>query len=364
MGAQQQPPSAPDPSKTFKEGIQIWLKNLPKMLQAEQKYRTRTDPKRIQEQQALQARFGPTQYAQQLQALQQLDPTGYAARQALGGRIGADLTAGGVDPLQTAGYRALMSGVTGEYNRGYDPGWDLRRQIEQSYLSRGNNPFGNAALAAQGVYTGARLQQLRQQRTQNLAGALGIQTPGEKALAQAGSYVSTIPSYLAGLQNIGSVQPDRSFAYANPQAGYMGQQFGLQNYPNQYNAAQQPNPWMNALGGAAGGAASGAMLGSVYPGIGTAAGAIGGGLIGGLGGYFQSDPKTKRDIKLVGKVPIYEYRYREPYRSNLGLEGTFRGPMSTDVKKLDSGAVVKIMGHDFVRSPNSLGLNRVKVKEE
>jgi hypothetical protein len=252
-----------------------------------------------------------------------------------------------------------MSGVTGDYNRGYALDPTMQRQLQQSILARqsaSGNYRGNAPISVGALYQGNRAQQLYQQRTQNLAGALGIQTPGEKALAQAGSYISTTPSYLSGIQNIQGVVPDRSFAYANPGAGYAGQQAAFQNYPNQYNAAMQPNPWMNALGGAAGGAAMGTQI---SPGYGTAIGAI----AGGLGGYF-SDPKMKKDIKLVGKVPIYEYHYRKPYASNLGLSGKFRGPMAPDVKKLDSGAVVNIMGHDFVRSPNSLGLNRVKIKDE
>jgi hypothetical protein len=109
---------------------------------------------------------------------------------------------------------------------------------------------------------------------------------------------------------------------------------------------------MNALGGAASGAATGTML---SPGWGTLIGGVAGGAL----GYF-SDPKMKTGIKKVSNVPIYEYRYKRQY----GIPGTFRGPMSTDVKKHAPEAVKRVFGKDFVTTPNRLGLNRVKVKEE
>jgi len=376
---------------------------MPQMLTREMAARTGQDPQRIAEQQALQAKFGPTQYGQQLQALQQLDPYGVAMRNQLGQTIGdilqrgyvnpqqagifgqlgqavqRNLAQGGVDPTQAAAYRALGQGVMGQYNRGFTASPDLLNQMQQTINARQaatGNFMGNAADMAAAVYTGQRAQQLQQQRTQNLAGFLNIappelgalqsastysqlQSPQQQAIAQGAGFMS-LPTPVQQIAGIQGVVPDRSYAYVNPNAGYQGQQFGLQNYANQAYAGQgAPNPWMGALGGAASGAASGAMFGSVFPGIGTAVGAIGGGLLGGLGGYF-SDPSMKTDVKKVGNVPIYQYRYKPQF----GIRGTFRSPMSTDVKKLDSGAVRKVFGRDFVTYPNKLGLNRVKVKED
>lgn len=350
---QPKPPSPPDPADTFRQGIQTWLQNLPRMLKAEQRYRRKIDPQRIEAQQALQGKYGPTQYAQQLAALRQLDPTGYGLREDLGARISSMLARGNVDPLQAQGYRALGTGTIGDYGRGAALSPSLRHEIANAIGARqaaGGNISGNAPAMAEAVYTGQRAQQLQQQRTQNLAGFLGIQTPEEKALAQAGGFLG-LPGPVQQVGQIQGVSPDRSFAFANPNAGYMGQQFGLQNYPNQFAGMGGPNPWMGALTGAAGGAATGATFGPY--------GALAGGIIGGGLGYF-SDPRMKTDVKKIGDVGIYEYKYKPRY----GIPGTFRGPMSTDVKKLDSGAVTRVFGHDFVRSPNSLGLNRVKVKED
>jgi hypothetical protein len=375
---QQEPPKAPDPGKTYKQGLQTWLQYLPKMIKTEEKYRGITakflgisqsefnklgeDQKRILAQQKVQELYGPQQYEQQLAALKQLDPTGYALRENLGGKISGFLDQGYVDPQQAAAYQALGRGTLGEYNRGYDIGPSLGREIQQGIearLASTGNWLGNAPTMASAVYRGQRAQQLYQQRLANLMGFTQLRSPEELAVAEAGAFAS-LPTPIQQIQGIQGVSPDRSWAYMNPNAGYQGQQFGLQNYPNQaYGQQGGPNPWMGALAGAAGGAASGAMLGSVYPGIGTAAGAIGGGLVGGIGGYF-SDPSMKEGVKKIGNVPIYEYRYKPQY----GIAGTFRGPMSTDVKKLDRGAVKRVFGRDFVMTPNKLGLNRVKIKED
>jgi len=390
---QPSPPSAPDPAKTFQEGLQTWLKYLPTMLKREQQYRTQYDPQRIAEQQALQAKFGPTQYAQQLAALQQLDPLGVAMRgqlgqtiqQALtrgnidpgqaavfgqlGSRVGQALSQGGLDPTQVAAYQALGQGTLGQYNRGAMMDPSLQRDVEQTLAARqgATGAMGNAASMAAAVYTGQRAQQLQQQRTGNLAGFLGLQapeaaaiqagaqysqlqSPEERALAQAGSFLSSpTPEQQVGM--IQGVTPDRGFAYVNPNAGYMGQQFGLSNYQNQLAGYNPTNPWAGALTGAASGAISGTMI---NPGWGTLIGAG----IGGLTGYF-SDPKAKTGVRKVGNVPIYSYKYR----SQFGIPGKFVGPMSSDVKKFAPESVRKVFGKDFVTVPNKLGLNRVKVKE-
>jgi len=149
---------------------------------------------------------------------------------------------------------------------------------------------------------------------------------------------------------IQGVTPDRGFAYVTPNAGDMGQQFGLSNYQNQLAGYNPTNPWAGALTGAASGAAGGSMFGPY--------GALIGAGLGGLTGYF-SDPKAKTGVRKVGNVPIYSYKYR----SQFGIPGKFVGPMSSDVKKFAPESVRKVFGKDFVTVPNKLGLNRVKVKE-
>src|SRR6266478_4707246 len=105
-------PSAPDPAKSYAQGIQIYLKNLPTMLKKEQQARETYDPQRIEEQQRLQDLYGPNQYNQQLQALNQLDPEGQSMRNLLGYKIGTALDRGYIDPQQAAAYRALGQRTT------------------------------------------------------------------------------------------------------------------------------------------------------------------------------------------------------------------------------------------------------------
>jgi len=350
-----------------------------------------------------------------------VDPTQIAQYQNLGQYAGqalgagrnamaqsqALMGAGALTPEQAAAYKALGQGTTADYNRGSQMDPILANQVQQAIAARQSatgQTMGNAAQMAAAVYTGQRAQQLQQQRTGNLQNYLGLsnpaaqaaqiaqgygqlaqgygqtgigfqnvaapelaamqgasvysqlQSPAERAVAEAGSYLSS-PGVPSMINQIQGVVPDRSFAYMNPNAGYMGQQYGLQNYANQvYAQGPQQNPWMGALSGALSGAQTGSMFGPY--------GAAGGAIIGGVGGYASqggfSDPKMKTDVKKVGSVPIYEYRYK----ARFGIPGTFRGPMSTDVKKHAPEAVTKLFGHDFVRSPNRLGLSRVKVKEE
>src|SRR5437879_518130 len=128
---QQPPPKAPNPSREYERGIQIYLQHLPEMLQQEQANRGLYDPQRIAEQQGLQAQFGPTQYAQQLSALKQLDPTGYNLRQQLGQRVAGDL------------------------NRGYTQDPAVLRQEQQAVRagqSARGNITGNAAGTAEALY--------------------------------------------------------------------------------------------------------------------------------------------------------------------------------------------------------------------
>ena len=57
------------------------------------------------------------------------------------------------------------------------------------------------------------------------------------------------------MNQVQPVQAPRAFGYVNPNAGYQGQQFALQNYQNalgynQLQGGQSSNPWVGALQGA------------------------------------------------------------------------------------------------------------------
>lgn len=67
-------PQVPNTGKAYEQGIQVMLKYLPTLLQAEQTSREQYDPARVVEQQQLQQTYGPTQYGQMLDAFNQLDP--------------------------------------------------------------------------------------------------------------------------------------------------------------------------------------------------------------------------------------------------------------------------------------------------
>src|SRR4030095_2619008 len=291
--SQQKPPAAPDYGQLLRLGYQLESKYAPKRARQELRLRREQDAARIALQQAEQAQFGPTQARQQLDALKALDPVGYGLRQQLGAATSGDLARGTtIDPITL-------------------------RQIRNTLGARqaaGGNVYGNAAAMAQAVYQGARAQELYRNR-----------------IAQAGSVASMLPGYVGAIQGIQGVNPDRQSWYINPNAGGNAAQFGLQNYPNQYQNAMQPNPWMNALGTAGG--LAGTLVGGYWGGpVGASLGGTAGSASGSyLGSLFGSDPKMKTDIKKVANVPIYEYRYKAKY----GIPGTFRGPMSTDVKKHD-----------------------------
>jgi hypothetical protein len=348
--AQQKPPSAPDPAKSYAQGISIYLKNLPQMLAQEQAYRSLYDPQRIAEQQGLQGEFGPTQYAQQLAALQQLDPQYMALYGQLGNRIRSDLTRGYSNAQQAQAYGLLGETTIGDLARGTRQTQDALDQEAQAIRagqSARGNALGNAPAMAEALYKGQRGEQLKQQRIQNASGFYGLQNPQEKTYAQAGSFLSA-PNPIQQIAGIQSVSPDRASAYVNPNAGYQGQQWGLQNYQNQLGqyaaSGGGSNPWAGALAGAASGAASGTMVNFPY---GTAVGAIGGG----LAGYF-SDPKTKTDVHKIGNVGLYNYRSK--------LDGhRYTGPMAPEIKSLIPSAVTKVKGLDFVKS-SKVGLIPMK----
>jgi hypothetical protein len=286
-------PKTPNPSKTYEQGIQIYLQYLPQLLAAEQNARTQYDPQRIAEQQGLQAQYGPTQYQQQLDALNQLDPSYVADRQQLSDVLSNDLAAG--------------SGLTP----------DMEQQVEgyvrAAQAARGN-VLGNAPATAEAYAKGDLGRQLLQQRVSNMQGFL----------AQ-----PTIPQQLTA---IAPVSADRSFSFVNPSAGYAGQNFALQNYQNVLGAqaiGNSGNPWGSALGGAASGAAAGSAFGPY--------GALIGGVAGGLGGYFSSDRRLKRDIVKVCEVDglgLYEYKY-------VGQDGEHLGFMADEVLRVLPEAVAQ-----------------------
>jgi hypothetical protein len=374
-------PNAPDPAKLYKQGIQIYLANLPKMLAQEQGYRSQYDPQRVAAQQGLQAQYGPTQYNQQLQALQQLDPTGTMLQQALGSQIGTDLNRGYVDPRQNAlynqlsgtvgqnlaqgalspeqaaAYKALGQNVTTQMGLGtqLDPAFQrqLQQDIRAGQSARGNI-YGNAATSAEALYQGQRAQQLQQQRIGNVQnylqlqnpaqgslnaglGLYGQQTPNAGALAQAGGYLGL----QSPEQRIGAIQgvaPDRSSAYVNPNAGYQGQQFGLQNYQNQlanYSAGGgSQNPWAGALG-----AVAGTVVGGYFGGpAGAQAGGAAGGATGSYLGSTFSDARLKENIVRTGTsragVPIFEFTFKDDPDKR-----RFRGTVAQELMKTRWDAV-------------------------
>jgi hypothetical protein len=292
-------PAPPDYAKLFQSGLDVYLKNLPRLTDTETAYREGIDPLRIAEQQGLQDQFGPTQVRQQLDALKQFDPQSFAVRDELSKR------------------------VLGDLQSGYDLNPDYARQLEQSVrgaqAARGNI-YGNAPAALESSVKGKAALDLYQQRLQNAGNFLSGPTPEQQALA------------------IQAVQPDRSMAYASPAAGTQGVNFGLQNYQNllaqQQLVGSQRNPWASALGGAATGASTGSQVGGGW-------GALIGGIGGGLAGYYGSSLKIKRDVVRVGTsrsgLGIYEFRYARG-------RDTYRGVIAEEVQQLSPNAVWTIGG--------------------
>jgi hypothetical protein len=312
--SQPKPPDAPDPVKSYAGGIQTYLKYLPKMLRQELRYRKQYDPQLIAQQQQTESQFGPTQRAQQLGALQQIDPLGVAARQQLGTAVTSDLASGYALPP------ALRT--------------EIESNIRGAQAARGNI-YGAGPASAEAALLGSVQNQLYQQRLGNVGTFLAGQTPEQR------------------ISLISPVQAPSAARYVDPSAGYQGQQFGLQNYQNllaQYQlSGGGRNPWMGALGGAASGALAGSSFGPY--------GAVAGGLIGGVGGYF-SDPATKKNIKPVGKIGIYEYRYKK----KMGIPGKFRGPMADELAEVLPEAVARDPETGFLKvNPALAGITPERV---
>src|SRR4051812_38675479 len=94
-GGNNSTPAPPDYAKLYQTGLDVYLRNLPRMIDTEEEYRHTTDPQRLADQQALQDQYGPTMYRQQLDALNALDPEGRALRGGLAGVLGGQLQRGG-----------------------------------------------------------------------------------------------------------------------------------------------------------------------------------------------------------------------------------------------------------------------------
>src|SRR5882724_12013694 len=87
-------PKPPPLGKSYQQGVDVYLKNAPALLNAEQGAANTYDPLNVAHQQGLQQQFGPGQYFQQLMALNQLDPEWQTVRNQLGRAVNNDLSLG------------------------------------------------------------------------------------------------------------------------------------------------------------------------------------------------------------------------------------------------------------------------------
>lgn len=261
----------------YKKGTQVYLGQLNKYLNKEQQSRELYDWQRIAEQQGLQSQFGPTQYAQQLQALQAIDPAGYALREG------------------TAG--ALQGGVNAGTSLTPDQESQLEQEVRRSEAARGNI-YGQAPVEAEAFTKGLYGQNLYQQRLGNALQFQNSATPE--------SWLTAIPP----------ISADRSMAYVNPNAGFLGVNASNAAFQNALGTAglgmnQQSNPWMSILGTAA----------TVAPLL--------------IGAF--SDRRLKSNIVKIGKMGehnLYHYTIQEPPREEIGV-------MADEVAKTNPDAVFR-----------------------
>jgi hypothetical protein len=219
---------------------------LDRFLGREQSSRNTYDPQRIEEQQGLQDKYGPRQYSQMLDALKQIDPTGYNLREQTGKTI-SDNLAGNFSPGQT-------------------------EMVRRGEAARGN-VYGQAAVTGEGM-------NLSQNALTNSMNFQNSATPE------------------SWMQMIAPVSADRSMAYVNPNAGFLGVNAGNASYANQVGASAanmqpQNNSWMGALAGAAQ-----------------------------IAGAAFSDPRLKSNVKRVGRANghnLYKYDIQEPKRTEIGV---------------------------------------------
>jgi len=383
---------APNFSKDYEKGIQIAMKYLPQQLQQEFAMRQQYDPKYIQQALELQHAYDPFLADEQLHALYRRDPHWMTMHQELGDKISKMLRQGYMDPRQEAAYQqysqlagkgeptrdkayqALGQQVTGDTLRGTTADPATLRQMTQAILSRQPSlSYGEAQDMAAAVYTGQRGQALQQQRQQatgaflqtatptaqreaSLAQFYGMAPPEAQTLAQAGSYLSS-PSQSQMINQIQGVTPPSANRYVNPNAGYQGAQYGLQNYQNllaQQQTQGSGNPWMNALQGAG----TGASYGSYGGGYGAAGGAITGAVAGAFGYPQYSDARLKINTSRTGAVtkdgiPIVTFSFKD-------TDKRYRGVIAQDVQKVRPDAVFK-MGEYLMVEYHKLG---IKLEEE
>ena len=261
-------------------------------------------------------------YQSYLNTFKQVDPNEYAARAGLGTSMDS-----------------YLKSMQDQFALGSKLDPTTAKQVEQqtrlAQAGRGN-VYGTPQMVEEAMQSGQAGQALQQQRTQNLAAALG----GQQSYLGAGLGLgdTAMGLYQQGLANKGNAQQNALSYLSSGQtpyqagAGYLNQanataanaaqggpvyqpaslgqgnlgtaqqapQYGLdvgsqaQNYFNSLNnaygggAAGAKNKTAGALTGAATGALSGATAGTaVYPGIGTAVGAGIGALAGGASGYYS-----------------------------------------------------------------------------
>jgi hypothetical protein len=274
---------------------------------------------------SLQQAQAPTagQFQTYLDMYRQLDPTGYAQRQKMSAAQDAYLR----QMQQEAALGAKLSPSTQR---------EVSQAARQAQVARGN-VYGTPQLVAEAMQRGTAGEQRQQQRTQNLASALGGYQGylgsglgmGELALnlynqqqANLGQAQQRALSYLGSGQTpyqagAGYLQTAEQRAATAAQGGpqynpaslgsnYLSnqqQQYGLdigsqaQNYFNSLanyagaGGGATKNRAGSALGGAASGALSGATagaaLGGPYAPVTAAIGGVLGGALGGAGGYFS-----------------------------------------------------------------------------
>lgn len=278
-------PNPPDYAKLFQQGIDVYLKNNPRLLDAEQQARQQYDPQRIQDQQTLQDQFGANMYKQQLDALNTLDPNYQATRELLRTNVTNDLAKG--------------TSLTPEQET------QFTNQFRGAQAARGNS-LGNASALAE-TYGKTQLgQQMYQQRLGNVGSFLAGATPEQQLLAVQG------------------VSPDRTMSYVNPGAGAAGVNFGSQNYQNllaSQQLQQQNNPWMQALGIA--GQAAGAYFGAA------------------------SDVRLKEDITELGTaksgIPLIRFRYIGSKIWNIGARAQDVEKVRPDAVRKDASGFLRVI---------------------
>ena len=305
-----------------------------------------------------------------LKQMAQIDPTGEALRTSLGQSYADTLskantppsaadyqsyldTFKAVDPAEYAARAGLgtsmdsyLKSMQDQFALGSQLDPTTAKQVEQqtrlAQAGRGN-VYGTPQMVEEAMASGQAGQALQQQRTQNLAAALG----GQQSYLGAGLGLgdTAMSLYQQGLSNTANAQQNALSYLSSGQtpyqagAGYLNQananaanaaqggpvyqpaslgqgnlgtaqqapQYGLdvgsqaQNYfnslSNAYGSAggatknQTASALTGAGTGALSGAATGATVGSAVPGVGTligaGVGAVGGGLLGGASGYYS-----------------------------------------------------------------------------